>query len=594
MALSGSLTAGYWYADNGQSRGYTLNWSATQSIANNQSTITWWVDTAGTYPYTVAERTLTVTLAGQTLISKTDRVMRGAGRVASGSFTVTHDSAGNLSISGSITAAVYTSAVNCSNSTSWSLNTIARQANISTAPNFNDEGNPAITYSNPAGTAVTSLDACISLTGSKDDIPYRAISKTGTSYTFNLTDAERATLRNACTTANSRTVKFFVRTVVGGTTFYSTLDRTLTIINANPTFTAAAADTMAHSIELTGDSSKLIKGYNTVAASITAAAYKGATISSYKIVNGGTTINSSSGTFTNAENGYFSFEVTDSRGNKATSSITLDMVNYIPLTVNVDGKVVLSSVDSTKADVSFIVNGNYFNGTFGAVANTLTGSYIVEANDGERIEAPLDIPADAMSNGTYKVSVTIPNLDYRKTYVVSVIYSDAIYSNLMAVSKTLRATPVFDWGEEDFNFNVDVTINGISLLDIFYPVGSIYQSTEYFNPADKMGGEWEQIEDRFLLGAGNTYQAGTEVGSATHNHDYGSLQALIGSAYGEPNTLAFVATGESYGVGSTYRVVGSTYSSGGTRSHNTAMRGNTGTSSNIPPSLVVYMWQRIA
>ena len=456
MALSGSFTTSAY-----SNRSLTFSWSARQSISGNYSTISWSLVGSGSQSQYFKSAPFTVVIDGEQVYYSDTRIQLYNGTtVASGTKTIYHNADGSRSFSASVSAAIYSYALNVSGSGSWSLDNIPRQANISTAPNFNDEGNPAITYSNPAGTAVTSLDACISLTGSKDDVPYRAISKTGTSYTFNLTDAERNTLRNACTTANSRTVKFYVRTVVGGTTFYSILDRTLTIVNANPTFTAAAADTMAHSIELTGDSSKLIKGYNTVAASITAAAYKGATISSYKIVNGGTTINSSSGTFTNAENGSFSFEVTDSRGNKATSSITLDMVNYIPLTVNVDGKVVLSSVDSTKADVSFTVNGNYFNGTFGAVANTLTGSYIVEANDGEKIEAPLDIPAEAMSNGTYKVSVTIPNLDYRKTYVVSVIYSDAIYSNLMAVSKTLRATPVFDWGEEDFNFNVPVTIQG--------------------------------------------------------------------------------------------------------------------------------------
>ena len=121
---------------------------------------------------------------------------------------------------------------------SASLPTIPRQAKINSAPNFNDEENPTITYNNTAGNSVSSLDVCISLTGSKDDIKYRAISKTGTSYTFNLTDAEREVLRKATLSgSNKRNVKFFVRTEIGGKTYYSTLDRTLTIINANPVFT---------------------------------------------------------------------------------------------------------------------------------------------------------------------------------------------------------------------------------------------------------------------------------------------------------------------------------------------------------------------
>ena len=88
------------------------------------------------------------------------------------------------------------------------LTNIPRSATITNAPNFNDTQNPTITYSNSAGNEVSSLQACISLNGSNDDIVYRNISKTGTSYTFNLTEAERNVLRQATTTSKSRTVYF--------------------------------------------------------------------------------------------------------------------------------------------------------------------------------------------------------------------------------------------------------------------------------------------------------------------------------------------------------------------------------------------------
>lgn len=474
MALSGSLTAGYWYADNGQSRGYTLNWSATQSIANNQSTITWWVDTAGSYPYTVAERTLTVTLAGQTLINKTDRVMRGAGRVASGSFTVTHDSAGNLSISGSISAAVYYSSVNCSNSTSWSLNQIARQANISTAPNFNDEANPSITYSNPAGNSVSTLMACISLTGSKDDITYRNISKTGTSYTFNLTEAERNILRNACTTANSRNVIFYVRTEIGGNTFYSTLTRTLSIVNANPTFTCSAFDFKQESTELTGGGNKLIKGYNHCQAEFTGVTtLKGATVKSYKITNGNNTINDEIGFVENTENNVFNFELTDTRGNKATKSITLDMIHYIPLTCNVDGTIHLSSTDTeSEAELKFTIAGNYFNGYFGESRNSLSLNYAVMDEYDEPIRyGTSTINNDDVTDGTYKVEFIEPALDYRGRYYIKV-FADDLIKSIEASSKEFQTTPVFDWGENDFNFNVPVSIQGQTITDFIVEQGT--------------------------------------------------------------------------------------------------------------------------
>ena len=56
------------------------------------------------------------------------------------------------------------------------------------------------------------------------------------------------------------------------------------------------------------------------------------------------------------------------------------------------------------------------------------------------------------------------------------------------------------------------------LLDLFYPVGSIYTSTKNTNPAATLGGTWTQIKDRFLLCAGDSYSAGATGGSATHTH----------------------------------------------------------------------------
>ena len=55
------------------------------------------------------------------------------------------------------------------------------------------------------------------------------------------------------------------------------------------------------------------------------------------------------------------------------------------------------------------------------------------------------------------------------------------------------------------------------LLESVYPVGSIYLSINGVNPANLFGfGTWEQIKDRFLLAAGDTYQAGSIGGEAEH------------------------------------------------------------------------------
>ena len=45
-------------------------------------------------------------------------------------------------------------------------------------------------------------------------------------------------------------------------------------------------------------------------------------------------------------------------------------------------------------------------------------------------------------------------------------------------------------------------------IDLIYPIGSVYISTNNSNPSIFFGGEWEQIKDRFLLSAGDTYMGG--------------------------------------------------------------------------------------
>lgn len=54
-----------------------------------------------------------------------------------------------------------------------------------------------------------------------------------------------------------------------------------------------------------------------------------------------------------------------------------------------------------------------------------------------------------------------------------------------------------------------------SLVDIIYPVGSIYMSVNNVSPATLFGGTWQAISGRFLLAANNTYPLGTTGGSAT-------------------------------------------------------------------------------
>ena len=57
--------------------------------------------------------------------------------------------------------------------------------------------------------------------------------------------------------------------------------------------------------------------------------------------------------------------------------------------------------------------------------------------------------------------------------------------------------------------------NGAPLLNLVYPVGSIYWSSNNTNPGTLFGGTWTQIKDKFILAAGDSYTNGATGGAAT-------------------------------------------------------------------------------
>ena len=134
------------------------------------------------------------------------------------------------------------------------------------------------------------------------------------------------------------------------------------------------------------------------------------------------------------------------------------------------------------------------------------------------------------------------------------------------------------------------------LIDLIYPVGSIYMSVNNANPSVLFGGTWEQIQDRFLLASGSTYSAGSTGGEASHtlteyemplhNHDVATdsnpdyVWTVEGANYtGKVNKTGIYASSNEIAYG--YRVA-TTYN-GGNQPHN-----------NMPPYIAVYVWKRTA
>jgi hypothetical protein len=367
----------------------------------------------------------------------------------SGSVTVYHNADGTLTIPIYFKTAVYASAHHKDYGGNWTLDSIPRPGALTAAPNFNDEENPTITYTNPPGNTTEELVAGIyNDGGSVAYAGYRNITKTGTSYTFSLTDAERKALRDATPNSNTMTVRFYMRTKLGGTHYYSSIAKTLTIKNPNPTLNPTVVDSNNTTKALTGDANKLVKYFSNAYYTINAGAVKGASLSSQKVTHAGSSKTTATGTYNAVENGSFAFEAKDSRGNTSTKTVTKTMINYVKLTCNQDIHISTSGVATIKA------TGNYFNASFGAVANTLSLQYRWKTQGGSW--SSWTNITNSKSGNTYSGTATITGLNYKTNYVFQCRAVDKLM-DVSTAEKTTKALPVFDWGKDGFQFNVPVS-----------------------------------------------------------------------------------------------------------------------------------------
>lgn len=242
-----------------------------------------------------------------------------------------------------------------------------------------------------------------------------------------------------------------------GTITCETFNGSTSLGTTTCTFTATAVDTVTVSgtvvdtnsvtVALTGDASKLIRYFSTAKATIAASTNNSATITS-KTINGVAV--SADRTFTNCEINKFTFYAKDSRDYSDSDTVELTMIPYVKLTVNAAVK----RDTPTGNAITLTVKGNYYNGSFGATANTIGINYrFREAGTTSWTEEGL---TPTISGNTYTASVNLTGFDYRTEYEFEISVADRL-SGDVAVVDVVRGQPVFDWGKNDFNFNVPVS-----------------------------------------------------------------------------------------------------------------------------------------
>ena len=181
----------------------------------------------------------------------------------------------------------------------------------------------------------------------------------------------------------------------------------------------------------------------------------------------------------------------------------------------------------------------------------------------------------------------------------------------------LTSTPIAKGGTGATSASGAVTNLKSDIVNLIYPVGSIYISYSSTSPATLFGGTWTQLKDRFLLGAGSSYTAAATGGAATvtlttanlpsHTHTFtGTAGNLPGGGahahtiYGGNATGGSIPGWDSYSTFGSTRKMSALLISNGAHTHTYTAAGTNssvgggGSHNNMPPYLTVYMWKRTA
>ena len=183
-------------------------------------------------------------------------------------------------------------------------------------------------------------------------------------------------------------------------------------------------------------------------------------------------------------------------------------------------------------------------------------------------------------------------------HIIDNLESDADDKVLSAKQGKVLKNSLKNELEESIN-NLDTKITEFqnTFLNLVYPIGAIYLSLSSTNPGTLFGGTWEQLKDRFLLGAGSSYSVGSTGGAATHTLKVNEIpvheghltdnSTNTGGNYAgylaNTTTTAYGSSGRGGNVQMGNEIVPAGHNKGGGAAHN-----------NMPPYLTVYMWKRVS
>lgn len=206
------------------------------------------------------------------------------------------------------------------------------------------------------------------------------------------------------------------------------------------------------------------------------------------------------------------------------------------------------------------------------------------------------LESDTTSDGAYTLNInsigTVSVMKYDSSGTIQNIEANDITANspVLIQYDGVRWVLIANVGHsvrKDNPHNVLAT-QITDLLSKTYPVGTLYLSVNANSPANLFGGTWERIKDRFLLSAGDSYDAGSIGGEATHTLAISELPehyhgTSVARSAGDPvtwPTSSFIGRYSADAGGTSFNI-------------NTASVGSGIAHNNMPPYLAVYVWKRI-
>jgi hypothetical protein len=365
---------------------------------------------------------------------------------------------------------------------------VTSTVDLHSVSNFNDEEND-LTVEYVVNSAANYKKVQMALSVALNPTPvtnYRDIPLDDSIYTFNFTETE---INRLCEITPSASRDLYV------TVRYITQDnKTQDIFFAEnlckTTFSVKTEAPVIHSLEiedinpitlaLTGNKNIYVDNYSEVGYSINASASKGATIAKYEaqLWNDETSddniygihwtdLNGATGSFIynpipiKEYNKAINFRVIDSRNNDSSEKLMpIEKVEYKKLTCDTfDIHISMSKSDTTKGITTIYIAGQFWRGSFGAKDNTLKLELRYAENGVYNEWSDITVLVDA-SGGRWSAVYQGEGFSHNKIYTFQARVSDEL-EVIETEEKTVRITPVFDWGENDFRFNVPVNADEI-------------------------------------------------------------------------------------------------------------------------------------